>query len=349
VRAAPYLVDTPAPRGLWLRLVETSPESMAFHSPRWVDAVCTAGGWRDASRLYTLGDGRRLLVPLVERGCGGVVELASMPYGWGFGGVVAESPVTADDTALVATDLASLGAIRASLRPNPLVLTSWPRDLPGRSTTIARTAHVLDLRGGFDHVWSKRFTGPARTAVRKAERQELEVQCDSTGRLLPVFHELYERSIERWNSGRLARWQARRRDRLSKFRAVVANAGQHSRIWVAWHQGRPAAAILTLSLGASTNYWRGAMDERLAGPTRANYLLHRLAIEEACRSGCSTYHMGETGSSASLAQFKTRFGARPVPYRELRLERLPLTQVESLTKSLAAAGRRSLQTSRGHA
>ena len=39
--------------------------------------------------------------------------------------------------------------------------------------------------------------------------------------------------------------------------------------------------------------------------------------------------MGETGSLASLAQFKTRFGARPQPYAEYHIETLPLTALDS--------------------
>jgi hypothetical protein len=38
--------------------------------------------------------------------------------------------------------------------------------------------------------------------------------------------------------------------------------------------------------------------------------------------------MGESGNSGSLAQFKTRFGARPYPYAEYHLERLPLTTAD---------------------
>jgi lipid II:glycine glycyltransferase (peptidoglycan interpeptide bridge formation enzyme) len=70
------------------------------------------------------------------------------------------------------------------------------------------------------------------------------------------------------------------------------------------------------------------MDPQLAGPTRANYLLHRLAIEDACAAGCRRYHMGETGSAAGLAQFKTRFGAGAHPYAEYSFERLPVTSID---------------------
>src|SRR4029450_9359463 len=96
-------------------------------------------------------------------------------------------------------------------------------------------------------------------------------------------------------------------------------------------EGRPLAAILVL-LGANAHYTRGVMDQDLAGPTRANYLLHRLAIEDACAAGCAHYHMGETGSSESLAQFKTRFGARAHPYAEYHIERVPFTAADRLVR-----------------
>jgi hypothetical protein len=82
------------------------------------------------------------------------------------------------------------------------------------------------------------------------------------------------------------------------------------------------------------------MDVELAGPTRANYLLHRLAIEDACRAGCRTYHMGETGGSSSLAQFKEALGARPHEYAEYVAEALPLTSID---RGLRTAAKRVLR------
>ena len=132
---------------------------------------------------------------------------------------------------------------------------------------------------------------------------------------------------------------------MSKFSRVFHHAGHLCRIWVAWKDGQPVASIITLTLGRNTNYWRGAMNAALAGPTRANYLLHRLAIEDACRAGAERYHMGETGSSESLAQFKSRFGARRVDYVELRVERLPLTLARFRAGAALDAGQRVV---RGH-
>lgn len=55
--------------------------------------------------------------------------------------------------------------------------------------------HVLDLDGGFGHVWQHKFLGSARSAVRKAEQSGLDVEVDRSGRLLGVVHELYEKWI----------------------------------------------------------------------------------------------------------------------------------------------------------
>jgi hypothetical protein len=106
------------------------------------------------------------------------------------------------------------------------------------------------------------------------------------------------------------------------------------RISVAWTpEGEPAAAILVLQ-GRNAHYTRGMMNKDLAGPTRANYLLHKIAIEDACTAGCRHYHMGESGPSSSLAQFKTRFGASPHPYAEYHLERLPITALDQRARGV---------------
>jgi len=47
--------------------------------------------------------------------------------------------------------------------------------------------------------------------------------------------------------------------------------------------------------GENADYWRGYSRKDLAGPSRANNLLQRLAIEDACDAGCRYYSMGGSG------------------------------------------------------
>jgi CelD/BcsL family acetyltransferase involved in cellulose biosynthesis len=319
------LVTTPASRGAWADLLGDS-DALAFQTPHWLDCICEVTGYRDASRLYVTEEGKRLLLPLVSRNVlGGVVEEMSLPYGWGFGGLLAPGGIDERDVEVVIGDLVSRPQRRISVRPNPLGVSIWERAAGNRVERVSRRAHILALEGGPSTVWDRRFRGEARTAVRKAERSAVVVETDTTGRLVPAFYELYRRSFQRWahESGEhslAARWRRRREEPLQKYRLIADHLAEGCRIWLARIGGRPAAAIIVLTQGENASYWRGAMDERLAGPVRANYLLHWRAIEDAATSGCRYYHMGETGpAAAGLNQFKTRFGAEPYAYFEYRI------------------------------
>jgi hypothetical protein len=332
-RIAPAQVVSPAPRDAWRHLYDSDPEALAYHSPEWVDLLCSFGGYEDASRLYALPEGRYAVLPMVRK-CvlGQALWEASFPYAWGEGGLIASGGVRQSDIAAMFADVTASRVPRISLRPNPLTAAMWRRARPSGVISVPRLAHVLDLEGGFDHVWRKRFTGTARTSVRKAERSGLTVESDSTGRLLPDYYGLFDRSLERWAGQQheprvLARWRGHRRDSLTKLHAMTASLGERCRLWLARMDGEPAAGILVIN-GRSAIYALGAMNKELAGPTRANYLLHRLAIDDACEAGCRYYHMGESGASKPLAHFKTRFGAQPYASADYHVESLPLTATD---------------------
>jgi hypothetical protein len=335
-----FQVTSPAPRRIWEELLATDPQALITQTPAWLDALCAAGGYADASRLYELPGGRQLVLPLARRrGLPSALALTtSLPHGWGMGGLVAAGGAQPADVAAVWADLARREGLRFSARPNPLAAAAWAAATPAGAVAVPRLAHVLDLEGGFERVWTKRFSSSTRNQMRKAERAGLEVECDTTGRLVPVFYDLFRQSLDRWAGQQheplaLARWRGRWRDPLRKFELLAERLGEACRIWVAWHQGRPAATIMVLQ-GTNAHYTRGAMDKEVAGPTRANDLLHRLAIEDACRAGCRHYHMGESGSSGPLAHFKERLGATPHQYAEYRLERFPITSGDARLRRL---------------
>jgi hypothetical protein len=297
----------------------------------------TFGGYRDASRLYEFGDHVRAVLPLFgSRLPFGARQ--SPPAAWGFGGLLATAPLTANHIRAVLNDLGRHASSVTQIRPNPIDADLWREAAPPGWAPLSRTAHILDLSGGFENVWARRFRQDTRNRVRRAQRAGLEVECDADGRLIPEFYGLLRRSFERWGHRQhepmaLARWRGSRRDPESKFYAIAKSLGSVFRLWIARLGGEPAAAILVLQ-DREAHYTRGAMDEKLAGPTFANYLLHSLAIEAACNAGCCNYHMGETGGSASLAQFKSRFGAAAVPYSEYRYERIPISWIESGARKL---------------
>jgi hypothetical protein len=315
---------------------------MPSQAPEWIDCLCATSGYRDASRLYEMPDGRRAILPLVRRPnvVGGPACLESMPKSWGYGGLIAPEGVTPDLISAVLDDLSTAPMLRVRVRPNPLHASAWAQATARRRwiTDVPSRAHVLDLTGGFDAVWRERFRSMTRTKVRRAERLGVEVRTDSSPEQVEIFHDLLSRSFDRWAEHQhephwIARLRGRRRDPLEKFQALAARLGEGCRISVAWYEGRPATALLVLRDTNVAHYTRGAMDKPLAARSFANYLLHKTAIEEACHGGCHTYHMGESGISAGLAQFKGHFGAAPHSYAEYWVERLPLSRMDTALRS----------------
>ena len=334
VKSGKMHVTSPAPRGIWQEVLNADEQALVTQTPAWIDSICAIGGYEDASRLYESPEGRRLVMPMVRRKFlpSGLTSQASPPSSWGIGGLVAQGTIQTEEIATILEDLLRHPALRTSIRPNPLAGEPWAAAKPSGVIAIPRVAHVLDLAGGFDEVWKKRFKSGTRNKVRRAEKTGLVVECDTSGKLVPVFYSLFLQSVDRWASQQheplaLARWRARRRDPIDKFERLAQRLGEAFRLWVAWVDGQPAATILVLQ-GKNAHYTRGAMNKELAAPTRANDLLQKLAIEDACRAGCRYYHMGESGSSESLSHFKARFGAQPYNYAEYRLERLPITTID---------------------
>jgi hypothetical protein len=327
-------VTSPAPREVWSDLVNSDPESIIPQSPEWVDVICACGKYKNVSRLYEFPGGRKLVLPLVRRRRRPPMlsMQASMPKAWGIGGLVGYPSASPEEISAMIADVSSDGVLSTSIRPNPLYAEAWSAARFRRGVIEPRCAHILDMDCGFDDIWSKKFSHQARGSVRKAERCGLQVECDTGGRLIDVYYDLMMCSVNRWADQQhepriLSKLRAFQRDPFIKIKKIAEGMGEAFHTWIAWLDGKPAAALLVLQ-GTNVYCFKSAMDKELAGPTHANELLHRLAIENGCRSGCRRYHLGESGSSLALAQFKQRLGAHPHAYAEYYIENVPVTQMD---------------------
>ena len=325
-------VCSPVPREVWREVQAADPASLPEHRPEWVDAICAAGQFSDASRLYSFPDGRRFVLPLVRRngaqGVGG--WYMSPPPAWGIGGLIGDG-LDSNVVHEVVDDLRSLRAVRVSIRPDPMSAPAWGATVGTDVTVLPRYGHVLELDGDIDAIEARCSKG-TRNGCRKARKLGVTVDVRRDGALLDVHYELYERSVARWAEHQheplqLALWRARRRDPLSKLRAIAVAMGNDFRHLVAYHDGQAVASSILL-LGSTAHETRSAMDRELAAPVRASDLLQISAIKEAVDAGCARYHLGESGPSASLAAFKEKFGAVGHRYAEYRIERLPVTRMD---------------------
>src|SRR6202040_2564202 len=175
-----------------------------------------------------------------------------------------------DEVAAILDDLASRRVFQRRLCPNCLQGSAWEQVIahePRGALTIPRSAHAVELDGGIGAAWG-RFSENARRCVRKAEKQGLEVECDTTGRLLGVFNELWLLSTQRWakqlrHPAWIIRSHGKRQNPDARWKQITERAPGAAAFWVTRSRGQPVAAIVVLR-GPNDHYMRGAMDKELA-------------------------------------------------------------------------------------
>lgn len=322
----------------WEELVSQDPSTALSKTPQWSDCICSSDQFSDATLLFRGEDGRRLILPRVRKTGASLPGIySSPPRHWNLGadasGFVSEGgPASPYETGALIQEVRRQSGLRTRIVVGGDDARAWASVTPPRTYSIARTAQVLDLQGSFSTVWSKRFTSKVRSNSRKAERRGVVVESDNTGRLIPVFDQLYRISVDRWAQERghpvtLMRWLSQRQHPQSKFATVARVLGEQCTVWIAWRHGEPIAGIIVLAKGPRATYWRGAMDKERASGTGANELLHRCAIEAACASGRQSYDFG-LSQTDHLKRFKGTFGATEVPVHVYYLEKIPTAAAE---------------------
>ena len=91
---------------------------------------------------------------------------------------------------------------------------------------------------------------------------------------------------------------------------------------------------MVLLRGPNGHETRSAFDRDHTEGSDPTYLLTWLGIQDAIATGGDWYHLGESGTSARLADFKERFAAVPYDYADYRLERFPVTRADALVRGV---------------
>ena len=331
-------VISPAPRDIWDKVLAEDPFALESQSSAWTDALCQSLGYTDASRMYEMSDGRKLVLPLLRRSVAGLSLFeGSNPAHCGVGGILASQGPRSIEVAAVLQDVVACRALVRSFWPHPALAAEWASAVPEGTEVVARRAHLLSLDGGWESVWSNRFAASRRRGVRHAERSGVTVERGTSGQFLAEFYSLLTLATTRWaRMQHEPRWltlkRLRRRDPLRKFETIAYALGERFRIWLAYVDRRPVAGIVVL-LGVNAYDFRAAMDEGMKR-YRANDLLMSRSIEDACAAGCQNYYLGDTGWSQSAADFKESFGGLAYHYSQYRLEKLPFLAAEKGAKSI---------------
>jgi Acetyltransferase (GNAT) domain len=329
---------SPAPRDIWRGVLRDDPGATAQLTPEYFDAVVAATGGSDVSRFYQLRDGRQLLLPLVRRPSRLGLHLdASYPDGYGPGGMLATGGLLADDVGLVVKDLWT-ESLRVRIGGASHTSEQWSAGAsPGVAEAERRLVGVIDLTRG--HRDPERFRAThldaeTRQRLRRAVRLGVEVEKDTTGRLMPVCHDIHRSGVERdiARSGLpplVARRRALQAQPHADLAAVAAGTGAACRTFVAWFRGRPVAASILLVHGDHASLWRSFCVPQLAGPIAADLLTAVTAIEDAIGSGGRVLDLVPSGGSIGGPHDKNSLGASAGSLVDLRIEPAGLARLRA--------------------
>lgn len=327
----------------WREIFASDPGAVVTQSPPWREALFSSGRYEDASLLFTFDSGAEVLLPMARPKSPVLRQSASLswPQRWGIGGpLVRDGRLAQHEMEAVLAHAASLRTITTEIHLRPGIDPGW-RQVATRFAVseYPQTSYMVDLSGGFEETWGTRATSRARRASRQAERAGIEVEVDTTGRLLGDYFTLYELSVARWAEMQheplwLTRWRTLRVASHEMISAVANSFGADCAVYVARLKGELVASLIVLSAGSYAKCWKAAMNKELAAPSHANELLDRLAIEQACKEERRFYDLGFTRAGSPLAKFKEKIGASPSPSYLLRRERLPVSRASASSRAL---------------
>ncbi len=324
-------MSSPVPVGEWNSVLATDPGATALQNPDYMAAVLEATGGLDASRLYQLSDGRLLVLPLVQQTVApGVRVAADYPGGFGHGSLLATGGLRREDVAAVVADLRGRG-LSTRIGGGHHTAEAWSAGLMPGVIEIPPRVDVVDLPDSGQVYVSRTVRRGARQSVAKAARSGVEIERDTTGRLVPAFYDLYRSWIERWvpRSGlppALARHSALKQEPYTKFETVAERMAEKCRVFIAWHQGRAVASCITFVYGQHGIGWRSYSIKELAGPIGANTAVQVEGVRDAIESGCRYFDFGQSGGEPTLQSYKNSLGASPRRVVDLRIEPPALTR-----------------------
>lgn len=324
----PVDIVSPVPIQAWHGVLDSDPGATALQTPEYFSAVREVTGGHDASVLYQLEDGRRVVLPLVrQRSVLGIRVLADYPGGLGHGSALASGGLRWSDVRMLVEDLRTRSALSIRIGGGHHTADQWAAGVGAAGTVEEpRWVHVVDISRGWESHLRECVDRNVRYHLRKAERRGVCVEVDTTGRLIPVFHSLYRAWVDRWACQSdlprpLARYQALREEPYAKFATVAAALGTRCRTFIAWHEGVPVAGCITLVHGEHAIGWRSYSIKELAAPVSANTLVQARAIADAAAYGCRVFDLGQTGDIPGLEAYKRSLGGVPRRVVDLRIER----------------------------
>lgn len=308
----------------WVQLVARHGRASVFHTPAWLEALRRTYGYEPVVLAVTSTAGEVR---------GGVVFCRVSS--WITGRRMVSLPFS-DHCEPLVHDNDELGYLLTALR-DELNLKGWKylemrpaevdlgadRDL-NKSKTYSW--HRLDLRQSLDGLFRGFHPDCIQRKIRRAEREGVLCEEGRSERLLESFYRLLVMT---------RRKHLLLPPPLAWFRNLVACVGDNLSIRLASADGRPVAAILTLTHKRTLTYKYGCSDTRYQKLGGTQLLLWK-AIQDGRAQGLESLDMGRSDwENTGLIKFKDRWGAARLTLTYWRSDRVAMDSVAAANTGVA--------------
>ena len=182
--------------------------------------------------------------------------------------------------------------------------------------------HKLDLRPGFDAVWTDSYSSECRNMVRKAERAEIDVRIEAGQDAVNAYYALYEAAALRWGYDEPPYPRG-------LFEALLESDA--AELWLARLGERVIAGALMVRGSEDLTSFSTAYDRDRAADAPGN-LVASVAIKSACKRGIAYHDMGSSLGVRNVEKFKESFGARRCEFQNVELSSRPFRGVERVRR-----------------
>ena len=289
----------------WDRMVRTARFATFYHTSTWAK-ICEQAfpKCRATARLYQFDDGTEVLLPgAVETAARGAVTAFKSVYPSDFGGLVAPTPLTAEQVDAVSDDLRHSGFSSVHVYENPFDVQP---PLRGFSASPDFTQTVV-IDDGIDGVL-RHMKYQERQSLRRSERCGVVVERRFGEEAVEEFYRLYLLSAARW--GEQTTWLRP----IELLRAAVQLGGDSVRVRLAMLDGE--------AIGGQVDYlhdsvgivaWRAFdYEHRSSYP---NVAMQVASVADAVRDGIRYFDLGPSSGLAGPETLKERYGAVRLGFR----------------------------------
>jgi CelD/BcsL family acetyltransferase involved in cellulose biosynthesis len=283
----------------WNELVQSHPQASVFHSTAWLRALKQSYGYT-CKALTTAKPGQPMTDGLVY----------CRVQSWLTGRRIVSLPFADHCQPLIGAEGSLETLVQGLLQANGGKKWKYIELRPLDSAPVAEmdfglhqaesfAIHTLDLSPDAETILKSFHKGHIQQKLRRAEREQLEIVSGNSDALLDSFYSLL--------------MLTRRRHQLppqprSWFRGLIRFFGNNLRIWVALHQGRAIASILTLSSPRTEVYKYGCSDAAVHNMGGMQAVMWK-AIQYAKERGAVNFDFGRSDlNNEGLISYKNQWG-----------------------------------------